>query len=187
MRKADYLPSCAVVTKSGNLKFLEPSGPVTGPLYLYILPYQATRIGQSVQQLATCWMVWGSSPSVYPSRQALRLNQYTAWVSGPSCVGTWLRHALRNLKHFVEWMSTTAPLQRLLAMFWSNFILYTPWTMSILSNYGIAHITKLLLSNGENLFILSQLLGGPTLANTKSCIHCPLTDTFNTSHNVSSC
>ena len=29
MRKADKLPpSCAVVTKSGNLNFLEPSGPV---------------------------------------------------------------------------------------------------------------------------------------------------------------
>ena len=29
VRKADNLPpSCAVVTKSGNLKFLEPSGPV---------------------------------------------------------------------------------------------------------------------------------------------------------------
>ena len=29
MRKADNVPpSCAVVTKSGNLKFLEPSGPL---------------------------------------------------------------------------------------------------------------------------------------------------------------
>ena len=29
MRKADNVPpSCAVVTKSGNLNFLEPSGPV---------------------------------------------------------------------------------------------------------------------------------------------------------------
>ena len=29
MRKADNLPpSCAVVTKSGNLNFMEPSGPV---------------------------------------------------------------------------------------------------------------------------------------------------------------
>ena len=40
MRKADNLPpSCAVVTKSGNLNFLEPSGPlraVTGLIYLYI-------------------------------------------------------------------------------------------------------------------------------------------------------
>jgi len=36
VRKADNLPpSCAVVTKSGNLNFLEPSGPVTGLLYLY--------------------------------------------------------------------------------------------------------------------------------------------------------
>jgi len=37
VRKADNLPpSCAVVTKSGNLNFLEPSGPVTGLLYLYL-------------------------------------------------------------------------------------------------------------------------------------------------------
>jgi len=40
VRKADNLrPSCAVVTKSGNLNFFEPlgpSGPVTGLLYLYL-------------------------------------------------------------------------------------------------------------------------------------------------------
>ena len=39
MGKADNLPpSCAVVMKSGNLNFLEPSGPlrpVTGLLYLF--------------------------------------------------------------------------------------------------------------------------------------------------------
>ena len=42
MRKADNLPlSCAVVTKSGNLNFLEPSGPVQAcngtalPLHVY--------------------------------------------------------------------------------------------------------------------------------------------------------
>ena len=36
MRKADNLPpSCAVVTKSGSLNFLEPSGPVMGLLYLF--------------------------------------------------------------------------------------------------------------------------------------------------------
>jgi hypothetical protein len=37
-------PSCAVVMKSGNLKFLETSGPlmpVTGPLYLYFHMYRA--------------------------------------------------------------------------------------------------------------------------------------------------
>ena len=38
MRKADNLPlSCAVVTKSGNLNVLQPSGPVTGLLYLFFL------------------------------------------------------------------------------------------------------------------------------------------------------
>ena len=37
MRRADNLPpSCAVVIKSGNLNFLEPSGPVMGLLYLYL-------------------------------------------------------------------------------------------------------------------------------------------------------
>jgi len=40
VRKADNLPpSCAVVTKSGNLNFLEPSGPVqvcNGTALLYI-------------------------------------------------------------------------------------------------------------------------------------------------------
>jgi len=36
VRKADNLPtSCAVVTQSGNLNFLEPSGPVTGLIYLF--------------------------------------------------------------------------------------------------------------------------------------------------------
>jgi len=38
VRKADNLPpSCAVVTKSGNLKFLKTSGPVMGLLYLFYL------------------------------------------------------------------------------------------------------------------------------------------------------
>ena len=37
MHKADNLPpSCADVMKSGNLNFLEPSGPVMGLIYLYI-------------------------------------------------------------------------------------------------------------------------------------------------------
>ena len=46
VRKADNLPpSCAVVTKSGNLNFLEPSGPVQAcngtalPFYLIIPEY----------------------------------------------------------------------------------------------------------------------------------------------------
>jgi len=37
VHKADNLPpSCAVVTKSGDLNFVEPSGPVTGLLYLFL-------------------------------------------------------------------------------------------------------------------------------------------------------
>ena len=36
MRKADNLPpSCAVVMKSGNLNFLEPSGPLPGLFYIF--------------------------------------------------------------------------------------------------------------------------------------------------------
>ena len=42
MPKADNLPpTCAVVTKSGSLKFLEPSGPVqacNGSALLYVMP-----------------------------------------------------------------------------------------------------------------------------------------------------
>jgi len=41
VRKADNLPpSCAVVTKSGNLNFLEPYGPVMGLLCLLLVHYQ---------------------------------------------------------------------------------------------------------------------------------------------------
>jgi len=55
VRKADNLPtSCAVVTKSGNLNFLEPSGPVqtcngtalplyTLCIYIYIYIYTHTK------------------------------------------------------------------------------------------------------------------------------------------------
>ena len=43
MRKADNLPpSCALVTKSGNLNFLEPSGPVqacNGTALHFLLPF----------------------------------------------------------------------------------------------------------------------------------------------------
>ena len=43
MRKADNLPpSCAIVMKSGNLNFLEPSGhlgPVTGLIYLNLVEF----------------------------------------------------------------------------------------------------------------------------------------------------
>ena len=55
MRKADNLPpSCAVVTKSGNLNYLEPSGPVeacTG----HALPYDA----HNKQLLISCTTVTG--------------------------------------------------------------------------------------------------------------------------------
>ena len=48
MRKTDNLPpSCAVVTKSGNLNFLEPSGPVQAcneTALLYLLIYIFTSI-----------------------------------------------------------------------------------------------------------------------------------------------
>jgi len=57
VRKADNLtPSCAVVTKSGSLNFLEPSGPVKAcndtdlPLHIKhsFLPLTAETMGQEV-------------------------------------------------------------------------------------------------------------------------------------------
>ena len=57
VRKADNLPpTCAVVTKFGNLNFWKPlgsSGPVTGLLYLYIMSSRE----------ATCWrMLFAERP-----------------------------------------------------------------------------------------------------------------------------
>ena len=57
MRKADNLPpSCAVFTKSGNLNFLEPSGPLracngtvlpfTGTTLTFILALKVLRVMQ---------------------------------------------------------------------------------------------------------------------------------------------
>jgi hypothetical protein len=63
VRKADNLPpSCAVVTKSGNLNFLEHSGPVQAcngtalplPIYYYALNY--SRLFK-VNQLVTAILV----------------------------------------------------------------------------------------------------------------------------------
>ena len=52
MRKADNLPSyCAVVTKSGNLNFLEHSGPVqacNGTALPLPLPFQSTEIHKQI-------------------------------------------------------------------------------------------------------------------------------------------
>ena len=48
MRKADNLPpSLAVVTKSGNLNFREPSGPVqacNGTDFFYYMPLHVSRV-----------------------------------------------------------------------------------------------------------------------------------------------
>ena len=59
MRKADNLPpSCAVVTKSGNLNFPEPSGPLRAcsgtalPLYIYIYIEESNR---EVSHLTSLW------------------------------------------------------------------------------------------------------------------------------------
>ena len=64
MRKADNLPpSCAVVTKSGNLKFLEPSGPVqacNGTALPFFLPMEisiATGNGMMIK-LSPVTSVW---------------------------------------------------------------------------------------------------------------------------------
>jgi len=52
VRTADNLPpSCAVVTKSGSLNFLEPSGPVqagNGMLYLYLFAIYLHRYSRKV-------------------------------------------------------------------------------------------------------------------------------------------
>ena len=57
MRKADNLPkSCAVVTKSGNLNFLEPSGPVQAcnvtalllPVVKYSIMERSDEVGGTV-------------------------------------------------------------------------------------------------------------------------------------------
>ena len=52
MRKADNLPlSCAVVTESGYLNFLEPSGPVQACNGIALpLPFITTTIGAEIAQ-----------------------------------------------------------------------------------------------------------------------------------------
>ena len=63
MRKADHLPpSCAVVTKSGNLNFLEPFGPVQAgngaafPLPLHVSSTKCSSSGGDDEHmvLETC-------------------------------------------------------------------------------------------------------------------------------------
>ena len=62
VRKADNLPpSCAVVTKCGNLNFLEPSGPFWASNGI-ALPL-GTAVAQWLRCCATNWKVAGSIPA----------------------------------------------------------------------------------------------------------------------------
>jgi hypothetical protein len=70
VRLTTWPPYCAVVKKSGNFNFLEPSGPlrpVKGLLYLlYILRLyiliRVDRVAQTVWRLTTAWTVRVSNP-----------------------------------------------------------------------------------------------------------------------------
>ena len=63
VRLTNLPPSCAVVVKSGNLNFLEYSGPLQAcngtSTYLYI---RVGRVAQSVKRLTTGWTVWDRMP-----------------------------------------------------------------------------------------------------------------------------
>ena len=95
MPKADNLPpSWAVVTKSGKLSFLEPSGPAQAcngtTLPFYDSNHAGCGLGSSVGIATDCGLDGpGSNPGVdeifRPSRPALRPSQPPVqWVSGLS-------------------------------------------------------------------------------------------------------
>ena len=108
-------PPCAVVTKSGNLKFLEPSGPLQAcngtdlPLPLPLLPYvtlqQASLLHFMVGHdssvgIATCYVLdgpgieclWGDFFRTRPDRlwgpHSLLYNGYRGFTGGKA-VGSW--------------------------------------------------------------------------------------------------
>ena len=84
MRKADNLPpSCAVVTKSGNLNFLEPSGhlgPVTGLIYLLLhfhLSFCPTHI-QAIPELVSLLKV------KFALEEATNAHRFSSTRSSPT-------------------------------------------------------------------------------------------------------
>ena len=63
--KVDNLPqSCAVVTKSGNLNFLAPSGPVRGLLYVYCLAREMKAVGPFETPVIVNQTTWNFRPSL---------------------------------------------------------------------------------------------------------------------------
>jgi len=83
VRKADNLPpSCAVVTKSGNLNFLEPSGPVQAcngtalpfTASLYLMPVNICL--QSVSQSSRHIIIfrWHTYPNLWKELAAVSLS-----------------------------------------------------------------------------------------------------------------
>jgi hypothetical protein len=72
-------PSCAVVTKSGNLSFLEPSGPLFY-LYLYLLslsthPLRTYLSNTSFYTYINPWLQWQWLRVTFPS-----LWRHTVWL-----------------------------------------------------------------------------------------------------------
>ena len=71
MRKADNLPpSCAVVTKSGNLNFLEPSGPIQASngtaLPLPLLKYKISWKSAQREAVFPCGQTDGQTDMTMP-------------------------------------------------------------------------------------------------------------------------
>ena len=102
MRKADNLPpSCAVVTKSGDLNFLEPSGPVqacngTAMPFFYLLEFllQFTGLCESRSDCTAALIInlghrWKNLDSItlrplYPGKESSVSTELTAgWAPEP--------------------------------------------------------------------------------------------------------
>ena len=89
MRKAENLPpSCAVVTKSGNLNFLEPSGPVHAcnetalPLPLHVYQQNINKIEACCN--ATVWSRqiqrrWQGLVILHGGKYLWAVNEENAW------------------------------------------------------------------------------------------------------------
>ena len=67
-------PSCAVVTKSGSLNFLEPSGPAL-PFYVLILPRPSCVCSNSTVSSCYGYMFWPTDSH----NQTCALHRITKW------------------------------------------------------------------------------------------------------------